>query len=72
MSYSNLIDPSLGLHSKQKYYRRTTTSNDDSDQGCIIEKQEELDAKEKDDLVLNETNIKQIYNSTTNKKGKRI
>lgn len=68
MSYSNLIDPVS--HSKQKYYRRTTTSNDESDQGFLIEKQEETDLKEKDDLISNETNIKQSYNSSSNKKGK--
>lgn len=58
MSYVNLIDPVA--HTKQRYYRRTITSNDDSDQGYIIEKQEDLDSKEKEDVLLSES-LKQAY-----------
>lgn len=57
MSYCNLIDPIA--HSKQRYFRRVNASNDDSDQGCIIEKLEDGDCKEKDD-ILNE-NMKPTY-----------
>ena len=63
MSYVNLIDPIS--HSKQRYFRRVNLSNEDSDQGCIIEKLEDGDIIEKEDL-LNE-NLKPIY-----KKGKNF